>query len=39
MPEDGIPFNFKINIDDIDIENIDEGGEDQGPCFLTMPRG
>ena len=25
--------------DDINIEDIDVGGEDQGPCFLTMPRG
>ena len=24
--------------DDTNIEDIDEGGEDQGPCFLTMPR-
>ena len=25
--------------DDINIEDSDEGGEDQGPCFLIRPRG
>ena len=25
--------------DDIDAVDIDEGGEDQGPCSLTMPHG
>ena len=25
--------------DDINIDHSDEGGEDQGPCSLTMPRG
>ena len=28
-----------VESDDTDNEGIDEGGEDQGPCFLTMPRG
>ena len=36
------PGQRNLNIEkDVSIAAvcIDEGGEDQGPCFLTMPRG